>query len=199
MTTALDTHTGLPVQTVEAACVRLDRATARQRERCAALRSEVALLAAVPASDRTARLRTPASTPRAEGPPQTPSLARRLRVLLVEDDEQLARLTASKLEHNGFDVDAVLNGADACARFRRGYDVVVADLDLGAGCTGVSVLREAALRLPDAKRVAWSGALVGDELEAAARASSAHVAVAKARGRAPVADLIAAIRGLEVG
>lgn len=199
MTHALDTHTGLPVQTVTAAAVRLDRAATEQHEACAALRSECALLAARPDSARATRLRTPPSTPSAStGPPKIPTLARRLRVLLVEDDEQLARLVLVRLERAGYHVEAVLTGHEACARLRRGWDIIVADLDLGPGCTGVSVLREAALVCPNAARLAWSGALMGIELTRAARGAQAHVAVAKGAGRAPVADLIAAIRGLEV-
>lgn len=199
MTHALDTHTGLPVQTVTAAAVRLDRAATEQHEACAALRSECALLAARPDSDRPVRLRTPASTPRSDpGPPQIPALARLPRVLLVEDNEQLLRIMALRLERAGYHVEAVLTGHEACARLRRGWDVIIADLNLGPGCTGVSVLREASVWCRDAKRIALSGELVGDELDRAARAAQAHVAVAKVAGRTPVADLIAAIRGLEV-
>lgn len=193
MSQAIDTHTGLPVQSVTAAAVRLDRSASEQHEACAALRSECELLAKPTA---VSRIRTPASTPRADpGPPQIPSLARRPRVLLVDDDPHLLRIALSRFERAGFHCDGVQTGHEACLRLRRGWDVVVADLDLGPGCTGISVLREAALHCPNAVLVAWSGQVpAGEALARHGRAAGAHASVAK--GGSSVSDLIAAVRAL---
>jgi two-component system OmpR family response regulator len=64
------------------------------------------------------------------------------RVLLVEDDAKLARLTSDYLSHHGLDVTRV---ADGPAAIREGQkpeiDVVVLDLML-PGCDGFEVCRE---------------------------------------------------------
>ena len=54
-----------------------------------------------------------------------------MRVLLVEDDEQLADATARGLRHHGFAIDVSSDGADALEKVAvTSYDVVVLDRDL---------------------------------------------------------------------
>ncbi len=54
-----------------------------------------------------------------------------MRVLVVEDQERLARAVATGLRKEGMAVDVVLDGTDALARIRvNRYDVVVLDRDL---------------------------------------------------------------------
>jgi two-component system, OmpR family, response regulator MprA len=54
-----------------------------------------------------------------------------MRVLLVEDDEPLARIVAKSLVQNGFDVDTAADGEDGLARARAGdHDAVVLDIQL---------------------------------------------------------------------
>lgn len=52
-----------------------------------------------------------------------------MRVLLVEDEEMLARNVARGLREEGFEVDVELDGADGLARaLHSSYDVIVLDL-----------------------------------------------------------------------
>jgi DNA-binding response OmpR family regulator len=54
-----------------------------------------------------------------------------MRVLLVEDDEPLARIVVKSLVQNGFDVDTAADGEDGLARARAGnHDAVVLDIQL---------------------------------------------------------------------
>lgn len=63
-----------------------------------------------------------------------------MRVLLVEDDEQLARQLTAALGEAGFAVDAVSDGTEAEFRGQtEDYDAVVLDLGL-PGMDGISVL-----------------------------------------------------------
>jgi two-component system OmpR family response regulator len=65
-----------------------------------------------------------------------------LRVLLVEDDERLARLTARYLESHGLVVTWVTSGPAALAELKqRAFDVVLLDLML-PGKDGIEVCRE---------------------------------------------------------
>jgi two-component system response regulator RstA len=64
-----------------------------------------------------------------------------LRVLLVEDDEKLARLTARYLERQGVGVDLALDGETALELARgHGYDAILLDLML-PGLDGLEVCR----------------------------------------------------------
>ncbi len=67
--------------------------------------------------------------------------APRARVLVVEDEEPLARLVASYLTRDGFDVEVVGDGTAAIERARAvAPDVVVLDLGL-PGTDGIEVCR----------------------------------------------------------
>ncbi|MDY0022046.1 response regulator, partial [Arenimonas caeni] len=74
-----------------------------------------------------------------------------MRVLLAEDDAELARQLASALTDAGFAVDHAVDGADAEFRGQtEDYDAAVLDLGL-PGMDGLSVLdawRAAGRRLP---------------------------------------------------
>ena len=64
-----------------------------------------------------------------------------MRVLVVEDDEVLARTVAAGLRREGMAVDVALDGDDALARIGvNSYDVVVLDRDL-PGTRGDDVCR----------------------------------------------------------
>jgi DNA-binding response OmpR family regulator len=64
-----------------------------------------------------------------------------IKVLLVEDDERLARLTARYLEGNGLLVSWVTTGTQGIAEAtRRPYSVILLDLML-PGCDGLEVCR----------------------------------------------------------
>ncbi len=66
----------------------------------------------------------------------------RFRVLLVEDDERLASMTARYLEAHGLEVTSVADGRRGLARALEGrHDVVVLDLML-PGLSGLELCRE---------------------------------------------------------
>lgn len=90
-----------------------------------------------------------------------------MRLLLVEDDEQLADGIASDLRHAGFAVDSADNGIDAEYLGREQvYDAVVLDLGL-PGKPGLEVLsawRESGLSMPVlilTARDSWAERVVG--------------------------------------
>src|SRR5678816_672383 len=65
-----------------------------------------------------------------------------IKVLLVEDDERLAQLTARYLESHGVLVTVAADGVEGQAEaLRRQYDCVVLDLML-PGRDGIEVTRE---------------------------------------------------------
>lgn len=74
-----------------------------------------------------------------------------MRILVVEDDAEVARQIAAALRSAGYAVDFVTDGADALFRGEtEPYDAVVLDLGL-PGMNGVSVLerwRQGGVRIP---------------------------------------------------
>ena len=143
--------------------------------------------------------RPPASDPRASSgpilPPESGPGAHAPRVLLVEDQAIVASHAARKLESEGYVVRVAASGSEACSLLSEEPDVVICDLQLGAGCSGLAVAREARQRCPGAIVVLWAGELSGLALAEAQHKTGAHAASEKGRG---VQDLIAAIRSAEV-
>jgi two-component system response regulator ArlR len=74
-----------------------------------------------------------------------------MRLLLAEDEEQLSSALCAILRHNGYEVDAALNGLDALSMLQDGcYDAAILDIMM-PGLDGIMVLkkaREDGLRLP---------------------------------------------------
>jgi len=76
----------------------------------------------------------------ASGPPEIAPLAARPRALVVEDNEDTARLMRRMLADH-FDVDTAPDAEAALALARRAwYDVFFLDIHLGAGMNGVGLL-----------------------------------------------------------
>ena len=74
--------------------------------------------------------------------PMVPGAESAVRVLLVEDDARLARLTAQYLEIRGLQVTVANNGPAGLLELKRGaFDVVLLDLLL-PGKSGLEVCRE---------------------------------------------------------
>ena len=72
----------------------------------------------------------------------------KIRVLLVDDEEEFVETLAQRLEVRDFDVATALNGADALERLEeREIDVVVLDLQM-PGVDGIQVLRKIKERKP---------------------------------------------------
>ncbi len=80
------------------------------------------------------------------------------RKILVVDDEANVLLTVHAiLQHEGYDVDAVDNGAEALCRIReRHYDLVLTDLKM-PGVDGFAVLNEVRKCSPDTVTVVMTG------------------------------------------
>lgn len=65
-----------------------------------------------------------------------------MRILLVEDEIQLAKSLKNILEHNNYVVDMVHNGLDSISYVKTySYDVIILDIML-PGLDGMSVLKE---------------------------------------------------------
>jgi DNA-binding NtrC family response regulator len=66
----------------------------------------------------------------------------KIRVLLVDDEEEFVETLAQRLEVREFDVTTALNGADALERLKdKEIDLVILDLQM-PGEDGISVLRK---------------------------------------------------------
>jgi DNA-binding response OmpR family regulator len=64
-----------------------------------------------------------------------------MRVLLVEDEGELARRTSASLTRHGITCEAVPTGEDALAFALDGFDVLLVDLGL-PGMSGIALVRE---------------------------------------------------------
>lgn len=81
-----------------------------------------------------------------------------MKILLVEDEKEMARLVASLIAHSGFKIDVVTTMADAFHAIREGaYDLLLLDRRLPDG-DGASILK-AARRLHPGIRVIMLTAL----------------------------------------
>ena len=84
---------------------------------------------------------------------------RPIRILCMEDDQDIAILLRRKLEQSGYDVDFASNGNEGLKMYDTGnYDVIAVDQNMPE-FDGLSVLRELAMRgnLPPAIMVTGSG------------------------------------------
>jgi DNA-binding response OmpR family regulator len=78
------------------------------------------------------------------------------RVLVVEDDDRIARLVSRALEHEGFAVDRASNGVDGlAAALERSFDLMLLDLML-PGLDGAEVLARVVERRPDQRVIILS-------------------------------------------
>lgn len=74
-----------------------------------------------------------------------------MRILIIEDDEQLLEALKLQLEHNGFQTDCVADGADALYyALQNVYDVIILDRMLPSvdGLTILKLLRENQIHTP---------------------------------------------------
>jgi PAS domain S-box-containing protein len=108
-----------------------------------------------------------------------PAPQRGARVLVVEDEEQLARMARIVLSQHGHQVVVATSGEEAIERLaEERFDLVISDLGLGAGKNGWDVAAEVHDRWPTTRFVlvtGWGAAI--DPKEAAAR--GVHEVMAK--------------------
>ncbi len=79
------------------------------------------------------------------------------RILIIDDDEQIRKLTAAVLERAGFETASASEGAEALRAHRaQPADVVLCDLYM-PGKDGIETIRELRQQFPEVKIVAMSG------------------------------------------
>ncbi len=85
-----------------------------------------------------------------------------MRILLIEDDDLIRELIAEHLGEQGFEVSGLAFAEDALVLLGSGerIDVLVTDIDLGDGLTGMDVADVARARHPDIELIFISGAAV---------------------------------------
>jgi PAS domain S-box-containing protein len=99
-----------------------------------------------------------------------PGRARGERILVVEDDERVRRLTRSRLESLGYTVIEASNGRDALALLTSGrtVDMVFSDLVMPGGISGLDLCRRIRAEWPGIRLLLTSGysaeLLDGDEV-----------------------------------
>jgi two-component system NtrC family sensor kinase len=111
-----------------------------------------------------------------EAHPAAPGAARVRRILVVDDQEAVARFAADALQLDGHQVEVALGGAAAAARLgERDYDLVLMDFSM-PGMRGDELYRRAAARKRPAPRVAVMTADKADS-DAAAFLAATHLPV----------------------
>jgi DNA-binding response OmpR family regulator len=71
-------------------------------------------------------------------------------ILIVDDEAELRRTLLEALEEQGYSAEAVASGETALARMaERSFPVVLTDLNLPGGQTGLDLIGEIRLRFPD--------------------------------------------------
>jgi DNA-binding NtrC family response regulator len=109
-------------------------------------------------------------------------------ILLVEDDDEQAKLYALVLEKLGYPVESVTDAAQAQARLTaKPYALLLADWDLGSGMQGDALILWAKERDPQLKTILFSNHLEVDE---AAATSGADAAFRKIEGIIPLHELV---------
>jgi two-component system, cell cycle sensor histidine kinase and response regulator CckA len=92
------------------------------------------------------------------------------RILVLDDDEEIRKLTTQMLIALGYKVDAVARGSDAIESYKkarvegRPFDLLLLDLTIPGDLGGRDVLRELLTFDPDVKAIVVSGYSPGDVL-----------------------------------
>ena len=94
-------------------------------------------------------VRAAASPPPAPERPETPARPAPLRLLIVDDDPEIALTLAEMLEPDGHAIDIAENGAEALERLAdQSFDLIISDLRMPE-LDGPGLYRELAARHPD--------------------------------------------------
>jgi CheY-like chemotaxis protein len=106
--------------------------------------------------------------------PSTPAAAgddpvERRSLLLVEDDPEVQAIALAILESLGLDVATATDGASALARLKgRAFDLLLTDIVMPGGMSGLDLARRAADLYPDMRIVLATG-YAGDDVDEALR------------------------------
>lgn len=86
-----------------------------------------------------------------------PTVSRTVRILIVEDDENVAAGIRMALTLRGYEVESCASAEDALARLQEGFwALVISDLRL-PGCDGQELLQRVAQLHPQARRILITG------------------------------------------
>jgi DNA-binding response OmpR family regulator len=112
---------------------------------------------------------TASSTPRRDAPVAAPH--RSVRILVVEDEQELARMANVVLSQRGHSVVVAASGDEALdALHRERFELVISDLGLGAGANGWDLAQAVRDHWPGTRFVlvtGWGAAI--DPVDALAR------------------------------
>jgi CheY-like chemotaxis protein len=94
-----------------------------------------------------------------------------MHVMLIEDDPLVREMVLDSLADDGMTVEGLASAEDALVLLGAGQvpDVLVADIDLGAGLTGIDLAAIARERHPEIAVVLISGALPPEKARAVGR------------------------------
>jgi CheY-like chemotaxis protein len=93
---------------------------------------------------------------------------RRIRILVVEDEQQLARMAGLVLSQPGHTVVVALTGEDALEQLEsEHFDLIISDLGLGSGKNGWDLAEVVRERWPETHFVLVTGWGAGIDLDAA--------------------------------
>jgi CheY-like chemotaxis protein len=116
------------------------------------------------------------------------------RILVIDDEESVARLLRDFLTFRGYQVAVAGDGPEGLRQAGLGaFDLVTADLSM-PGMTGVELLRSLKRARPEVRVVIISGYLT-DEIAAECRAAGAAAVLAKPVELAALGRLVAGLLG----
>ncbi|WP_287011683.1 PAS domain S-box protein [Brevundimonas sp.] len=112
-----------------------------------------------------AEAEAPTRAPTRSTPPPETAFAGGRRLLLVEDDANVAAVAVDLLEGFGFDVQLAETGEAALGALAAGrFDLMLTDVVMPGGMSGVDLARRAARDWPD-MRIALTSGYVGDDVD----------------------------------
>ncbi len=93
----------------------------------------------------------------------TPSVGKRARILVMDDEESILEVTREILEVFGYEVETSRDGEEALSKYRRAlldgkrFDLVIMDLTVPMGMGGQEAVRELLKLDPQARAIVSSG------------------------------------------
>lgn len=86
------------------------------------------------------------------------------KILIIDDEKVIVDILKRRFERMGFEVEIAFDGITGIDALKNNHiDVIVCDIKMPKGVSGIDVLNAAKKYNPDARFVAISGHLVSDE------------------------------------